>query len=146
MEAKASCFDFMKEETSIEVPFFQRAYVWKEEEWAQLFEDLFDSYENKREHFLGSIVLKQLSTNAGEGSKRSLIDGQQRLTTFSIFIKSLYDQLDDDADKNDYISYFFHRPTKNKTAKILHSEIDRASFEKILRASSYEDLTPPPEF
>ncbi len=81
MEAKENNFGFMSQEYLIEIPFFQRAYVWKKEQWEQLFEDLKDSYENKREHFLGSIVLKQLHSNAGEGSKRSLIDGQQRLTT-----------------------------------------------------------------
>ncbi len=51
MEAKENNFGFMSQESLIEIPFFQRAYVWKEEQWEQLFEDLKDSYENKREHF-----------------------------------------------------------------------------------------------
>lgn len=129
----------MEQESLIEIPFFQRAYVWEEEQWEQLFDDLNDSYANKREHFLGSIVLKQLSTNAGEGTKRSLIDGQQRLTTFSILVKSLYDKLDED-DKQDNVKYLFKKPTKHKNPKIQHSKIDKVSFEKILQAKNFDCL------
>ena len=139
MEAKANNFGFMEQETLIEIPFFQRAYVWEEEQWEQLFEDLKDSYANRREYFLGSIVFRQLSSNAGEGTKRSLIDGQQRLTTFSILVKSLYDKLDED-DKQDNVKYLFKKPTKEKNPKIQHSKIDRISFNKILQVKNFESL------
>ncbi|WP_300673996.1 MULTISPECIES: DUF262 domain-containing protein [Helicobacter] len=139
MKAVENNFGFMEQESLIEIPFFQRAYVWEEDQWKQLFEDLKDSYENKREHFLGSIVLKQLPTNAGEGTKRSLIDGQQRLTTFSILVKCLYDSLDND-DKRDNIKYLFKKPTKEKNPKIQHSKIDKNSFNKILQADNFDTL------
>lgn len=139
MKAGENNFGFMEQESLIEIPFFQRAYVWEEEQWKQLFEDLQDSYTNNREHFLGSIVLKQLPTNAGEGTKRSLIDGQQRLTTFSILVKSLYDKLDED-DKQDNVKYLFKKPTKHKNPKIQHSKIDKVSFEKILQAKDFISL------
>lgn len=139
MKAGENNFGFMEQESLIEIPFFQRAYVWEEEQWKQLFEDLQDSYTNNREHFLGSIVLKQLPTNAGEGTKRSLIDGQQRLTTFSILVKSLYDKLDED-DKQDNVKYLFKKPTKEKNPKIQHSKIDKISFNKILQAKDFISL------
>lgn len=139
MTASENNFGFMEQESLIEIPFFQRAYVWEEDQWEQLFDDLNDSYTNRREHFLGSIVLKQLSTNAGEGTKRSLIDGQQRLTTFSILVKSLYDKLDED-DKQDNVKYLFKKPTKHKNPKIQHSKIDKVSFEKILQAKHFDCL------
>lgn len=139
MKANDNNFGFMKEESLIEIPFFQRAYVWEEEQWEQLLEDLGDSYVNKREHFLGSLVLKQLSTSAGEGTKRSLIDGQQRLTTFSILVKSLYDKLESD-DKANYACYLFKELTKEKNPKIQHSKIDRISFNKILSAKDFTSL------
>ena len=123
MKANENNFGFMKNESVIEIPFFQRAYVWKEDEWEQLFDDLLDSFKSKKEHFLGSIILKQLPTQAGEGSCRSLIDGQQRLTTFSILIKSLYDKLPND-DKPDYNEYLFGKPIKDKKPKIKHSKIN----------------------
>ena len=137
MKATESSFSFMEQETLIQIPFFQRAYVWEQNEWEQLFEDLKMSFENNKEHFLGSIILKQLQTNAGEGTKRSLIDGQQRLTTFSILVKSLYDLLEDD-DKGDYANYLFKRPTKEKIPKIQHSKIDKISFDRILQAENHK--------
>ena len=138
MKANESNFSFMQEESIIEIPFFQRAYVWEQEQWEQLFEDLLQSFENKKEHFLGSIILKQLPSNAGEGAKRSLIDGQQRLTTFSLLIKTLYDTLNSE-DKADYAGYLFKRPTKDKKSKIRHSKIDSFAFNAILQAKNTQD-------
>lgn len=135
MKANENGFGFMKNENMIEIPFFQRAYVWGEDEWGQLFDDLLDSFNNNKAHFLGSIILKQLDTNAGEGSRRSLIDGQQRLTTFSILIKSLYDKIPDD-EKLDYNEYLFGKPIKDKNPKIKHSKINSNSFVKVLKATN----------
>ena len=133
MKASEKNFGFMREENCIEVPFFQRAYAWDKEQWEQLFKDLKESYkDNKKDHFLGSVIFKQLATNAGEGSKRSLIDGQQRLTTFSLLVKVLYERLDDE-DKSDYTEYLFQKPTKNKKPRIEHSKVDREVFAAVLR-------------
>lgn len=139
MKASENHFIFIANEQAIEIPFFQRAYVWKEEQWGQLFEDLSDSFRSKKAHFLGSIILKQLQTQAGEGSKRSLIDGQQRLTIFSILVKSLYDRLDGD-DKRDYEGYLFRKPIKDKIPRIKHSKIDSIAFNEILKAENFESL------
>jgi uncharacterized protein with ParB-like and HNH nuclease domain len=37
-------------------------------------------------HFLGAVVLKQLASTAGDPSRLSVIDGQQRLTTLQILL------------------------------------------------------------
>lgn len=44
-----------------------------------------------KEYFLGSIILKQLSTTTSYsvGDVRTVIDGQQRLTTLALFLKAL---------------------------------------------------------
>lgn len=141
MKANANSFGFMKNENMIEIPFFQRAYVWGEDEWEQLFDDLLDSFNNKKTHFLGSIILKQLDTNAGEGSRRSLIDGQQRLTTFSILIKTLYDRLSNDEKENyDYRTYLFETPYKDKKPKIKHSKINSQSFGEIFKVATVAEI------
>ncbi|MCV3440253.1 DUF262 domain-containing protein [Campylobacter lari] len=90
MEARENKFNFIRDERKIVIPFFQRPYVWKKEHWEQLLNDLKNSFLNKKEHFLGSIVLKR---NNGVENYSIVIDGQQRLTTFSILIKVLYDFL-----------------------------------------------------
>ncbi len=141
MTAHENNFGFMINENSVKIPFFQRKYVWGEDEWEQLFEDLLDSFNTKKEHFLGSIILKQLPTQAGEGSHRSLIDGQQRLTTFSILIKCLYDKLAENIKQDyNYRAYLFQQPYSSKKPKIKHSQIDSQSFEKVFKATSTTEI------
>ena len=130
MKADEGSFGFMREENNIEIPFFQRPYVWNKVQWEQLFNDLLNSFREQRLHFLGSIILKQLPSSMGEGSRRSLIDGQQRLTTFSILVKSIYDLLEEDR-LVDYVGFLYAEPTKYKNPKIKHSHINRSSFEAI---------------
>lgn len=74
----------------LEVPFYQRAYVWKEEQWDRFLEDMEFVTNTKRQYFLGSIILKngESPSMADVFSDRKIvIDGQQRLTTLMIFLK-----------------------------------------------------------
>lgn len=141
MEARENNFGFMINENSVKIPFFQRKYVWGEDEWEQLFEDLLDSFNTKKAHFLGSIILKQLSTQTGKGSDRSLIDGQQRLTTFSILIKCLYDKLAENIKQDyDYRAYLFQQPYSSKKPKIKHSQSDSQCFDRVFNATSATEI------
>src|SRR5438128_2253848 len=70
------------------IPLYQRAYAWTTEESEELFQDLMramDGYEGSIDdlppYFLGSIVLIK-----GDEALAEVIDGQQRLTTLTIFI------------------------------------------------------------
>ena len=129
----------MRDENNIEIPFFQRPYVWSKVQWEQLFNDLLNGFKEQRLHFLGSIILKQLQSSMIEGSRRSLIDGQQRLKTFSILVKSIYDLLDEDR-LVDYVGFLYAEPTKYKNPKIKHSHINRSSFEAIIKAKDYSEV------
>jgi hypothetical protein len=81
------------------VPLFQRPYVWTEDEqWKPLWddirrvaEDVVAGKETVRTHFLGSVVLELQQTSAGHLATREIIDGQQRLTTLQLFLKSAAD-------------------------------------------------------
>ena len=75
----------------IEIPFFQRAYVWGEAQWERLLTDMETVSATGRPYFLGSVILKQQPTQTSSqvGDKRTLIDGQQRLTTLNILFKVL---------------------------------------------------------
>lgn len=75
------------------IPVFQRHYVWNEQEqWKPLWDDFLNKVNerlNKQKihaHYTGSIVLFQESTTTSTVSTYSVIDGQQRLTTFQLFI------------------------------------------------------------
>lgn len=75
----------------LEIPFFQRPYVWKQEQWERMLSDIENVCKTKEPYFMGSVILKQQQTqsNSVVGDVRTVIDGQQRLTTISILLKVL---------------------------------------------------------
>lgn len=127
MEARENNFNFIRDEKKVVIPFFQRAYVWKDIHWNQLLEDLKCSFLEKKEHFLGSIILKR----GGVDNYSIIIDGQQRLTTFSILIKVLCNFLKE-QEKNYFKDYLFENFTVDKP-KINHSKLDKEKYEKVLK-------------
>ena len=77
------------------VPLFQRPYVWNlENQWAPLWRDverltnrlLVDPGVKHQSHFLGAVVLQQLQNPVGSLQTRTVIDGQQRLTTLQLLL------------------------------------------------------------
>lgn len=89
---KAIITNIFNNSTLIEVPFFQRAYVWKEDLWARMIEDMEFMVKTNKPHFFGSIILKEgRRPNPDDNFTdcRTIVDGQQRLTTFLLFMKVL---------------------------------------------------------
>lgn len=70
----------------LEIPFFQRAYVWDEPQWERLLEDVESVSKTQSPYITGSVILKQQLTGTTNkvGDIRTVVDGQQRLTTLSI--------------------------------------------------------------
>lgn len=95
----ATVLEIFEKKHRLEVPLFQRQYVWNEEhQWAPLWEDIarkFGDYIAGRKdgpvHFLGAMVLDQKQTPTTHVEKRQVIDGQQRLTTLQIFLAAMRD-------------------------------------------------------
>jgi len=84
------------------VPLFQRPYVWNEElQWEPLWKDLervatrlLQSPSTiQAPHFLGAIVLQQLPTPTSDLQQRTVIDGQQRLTTLQILLDAVHAEI-----------------------------------------------------
>jgi len=83
----------------LEVPLFQRQYVWNHEhQWEPLWEDIARKFSERLEgregapvHFLGAMVLDQKQTPTTYVEKRQVIDGQQRLITLQIFLAAFRD-------------------------------------------------------
>ncbi|HEV2886649.1 MAG TPA: DUF262 domain-containing protein, partial [Jatrophihabitans sp.] len=106
--------DILKPERRYLIPTFQRDYEWTlDGQWRLLFEDLESTAERLLEvrtsgedvsklkakeqtvspHFLGAIVCASLPFATGGVALRSVIDGQQRLTTVQLLIRGLLDVL-----------------------------------------------------
>ena len=84
------------------VPLFQRPYVWNQEtQWEPLWDDVsrvaervFINPKGKHyPHFLGAVVLQQMPNQAGLMQQRTIIDGQQRLTTLQLLLDALAAEL-----------------------------------------------------
>lgn len=106
--------DILKPERRYIIPTFQRDYEWTlEGQWRLLFEDLESTADRLLDvrqsgvegsvlkskeqsispHFMGAIVCASLPFATGGVALRSVIDGQQRLTTIQLMIRGLLDVL-----------------------------------------------------
>lgn len=72
---------FSNEDCHYIVPVYQRDYAWKPDQVRQLWDDVISAWETESEYFMGPFVL-----NSEEHSVDvfDIVDGQQRLATFSI--------------------------------------------------------------
>ncbi len=84
------------------IPPYQRPYAWTIDETSELFQDLLDFYLNEQDegYFLGSIVLIKEETKPNA----EVIDGQQRLTTLTILLAALSNELDGEL-RSDFENY-----------------------------------------
>ena len=103
------------------IPPYQRAYSWTLEQCRELFEDLKTTFLNKREdgYFLGNIVL---ANSHNEKNKFEVIDGQQRLITLTLFMKSLLD-LDKENDALKKAIWIIDRRTQTIEKQHLKTEV-----------------------
>ena len=136
--SKKNIGDVINKYRILEIPFFQRPYVWGEEQWSRLLEDLEEVSQSGKPHFLGSVILKQLPTesHAGIGDRRLVVDGQQRLTTLFLFFKALFFKLDDAE------GFFRDWTTSDGGIPMLHNRLDRIDFDRI---HSLNDLSEVPD-
>ena len=77
------------------IPNYQRDYAWGRENIDDLFEDIFESIETETSHYIGTFIL---SKNENE-EEYKVVDGQQRLTTITMIINAVINNLTDETDK-----------------------------------------------
>jgi uncharacterized protein with ParB-like and HNH nuclease domain len=139
----------------LEVPLFQRQYVWGEEQqWLPLWEDIerkfTEALEGRKDapnHFLGAMVLDQKQTPTGHVVVRQVIDGQQRLTTLQLFLSAYRDfcksqgcdDLAAECDKFLFNTGMMANPDVDKF-KVWPTQLDRPQFSDVLTAGSHQEL------
>ena len=72
------------------IPKYQRAYTWSQYHWKALYDDLI---ENGKEYFIGSIICINTADDAVGCQCLEVVDGQQRLTTLTLFMAAIYNKL-----------------------------------------------------
>jgi uncharacterized protein with ParB-like and HNH nuclease domain len=95
--------DSLFKEKIFRIPDYQRGYAWQREQLKDFWEDLLN-LSDKRSHYTGVLTLKEIPTKDVDKSEREywlvedhsyklyhIVDGQQRLTTFIIFLQAFVD-------------------------------------------------------
>ena len=134
--------DFFQGNLQFEIPFFQRAYVWSEENWTIFWDHLIgevEAYEKglQSEHFIGTVITKQKENKNLSENIVELIDGQQRLTTITVFLKALADTSKGDLPNlRESIEslLWFKDSYSEKHYRMIHSRIDKPNFHQIMEA------------
>lgn len=134
---------FDSSQKSFEIPVYQRAYSWEKEQWQTFLTDLLEQIEGENNYFYGNILLETLKKDV----KYEIIDGQQRLTTLVIFIRSILNVLKirkkelKDFDFQIQESIFLKNGGNIKLRPV---EYDRACFDSIIidNQNKFETNTP----
>ena len=118
------------------VPRNQRCYVWNKDNWQELFDDVMEVVNGRiQSHFIGSVVLKTDPTINGV-PHYSVIDGQQRIITLTIFLASImfwmrkFEMIDDFKGT---IPYVVAKDDKNRDIIMVTAE-NYGSLESIINA------------
>jgi uncharacterized protein with ParB-like and HNH nuclease domain len=126
------------------IPLFQRQYSWGQSQWKTLFNDLLELYNdpNPKDHFMGSIVTMPVLSRPEGVAKYSVIDGQQRLTTFFIILSVIRDCAKEMGGKMpDIVNelYLFNKFSDgNDYYKLLPTQGDRKNFFKTISGCKKE--------
>lgn len=139
----------------LEVPLFQRQYVWsREQQWEPLWEDIERKFteflEGRKDapvHFLGAMVLDQKQTPTTHVERRQVIDGQQRLTTLQIFLSAFRDfcrahgaeELAKEVEGFTLNKGMMAEPEVDKF-KVWPTKLDRAQFADVITAQGKAEL------
>lgn len=129
MEAgKRKIEDIFNKGRTLEIPFFQRSYVWEEDNWDRFLDDMKNISDTNKPYFMGAIILKSQDVVSDKkiGDLRIVVDGQQRLTTIALFFKVLCNVHNDEEM---FRITFYNR---NKESIIKHNHNDIEIFEAIL--------------
>lgn len=125
--------------TQLEIPFFQRAYVWQEDLWERFESDMEYVTETDKTHFFGSIILKEGEPpQKGDlfTARKTVVDGQQRLTTFLIFLKVL-------CLKTDQKLFDIQFRIYGKQIALQAGRNDVFAFEKVMSMKEAEEIDNP---
>ena len=133
------------------VPFFQRSYVWDEENWEILWDHVDRTSKAiangnvQREHFIGTLITKQREAQAVGENKLDLIDGQQRLTTFALLLKAIAETASGEepftklAEKTNEL-VIFEDARGQKFNRLEHSKNDKQYFDAVMNGGDLPSL------
>jgi len=124
----------------IRVPDYQREYSWRKDQWSELWDDVYALTRERDNHFLGSIVV--IENKDDDLKALELVDGQQRLTTISIFLCAIRDRFEEDSefeDLSELVDGFLQiqsRTTGERHQKLRLNKFHNGNFNRILKGNA----------
>lgn len=113
----------------------QRQYVWNRRNWQELFDDvILVATQKEPTHFIGSIVLYREKDRKNGVSYFTIVDGQQRIISLTIFLASIAFWLRCHEADNEFHGtrqYLFTRDDSNNESIVIKSE-QYLSLERIV--------------
>jgi len=147
----------LKEARRFVVPLYQRKYQWDDERLNPFWEDVEAKARevldgsSRFEHYMGALILSPVDTGSqiGRTPVVQVVDGQQRLTTFQLFLTALREVARDYelTDIMEHVTAYLKNDPKSKEKdeplakfKLTPTPSDRDIFHDIIEMN-YEDLT-----
>lgn len=125
-----------------DIPRNQRRYVWTENNWKELLEDVvFSCRKDVAPHFIGSIVLENRGKKDGI-DYYTIIDGQQRITTIVIALIAIMKLLVEYGMDDDYfgtLDYVRVKNNRNQTMSIIASDY-HVSLENLIEGIGQREI------
>lgn len=127
------------------VPLYQRPYQWGKKQLQELWDDIVELTDDRREgtrrsHFIGSLVLAPPPVAiAGGVTTYLVVDGQQRLTTLSLLLAAIRDyristEGDNEAGAEIDAQYLVNQFKKgSQHIKFMPTQADRNSYNAVIR-------------
>lgn len=131
------------------IPRYQREYSWEKNEISEYFCDILkqlkfeDNMVKSDDYFIGSILLTGDYNSSGKII--DVVDGQQRLTTITIFLSALTDAFAKIQKVNLYNivwEYIIGKDDDGKEYPILFNEIQYLYFQYYIQRKEREDIEP----
>lgn len=137
MDASGVKLKDLLESDELVVPFFQRPYVWREEQFEALLDSVNESA-HKIMPFFGSVILKE--TEGPDVSKYQVIDGQQRCITFNVLVRALLDACGNNLsaiqmsrlDSCVYINIEDDDGNEIGKTRLIPSNVDKSAFDRVM--------------
>lgn len=136
---------FDSSQKSFMIPVYQRAYSWEKEQWNEFLNDLLEQIEGNNNYFYGNILLETIKKDV----LYEIIDGQQRITTLSIFIRAILNVLKERKDEDELRGFDFQVKESiflknNGNIKLRPVEYDRACYDALIvdNAESFQTCSP----
>jgi len=127
------------------IPVYQRAYSWDRDEWKVFLEDIREQIKGNNNYFYGNLLLETIKKDV----HYEIIDGQQRLTTLTIFMRAIINVLNERKRNGEKIDINLEDKEKiylkyGGTIKVRPVEYDQACYDTLIidNNNSFETHSP----